>query len=163
MKIIFLDIDGVLNDRDFLDGEEPGAIITGHLVDAIDPARVELLNRIVEVTGASVVISSAWRTMLDQPSICAALEERGLRGCQVIGMTPKMRRVHHGNRARQEEIRAFLALMGDMVESFVILEDDWPMGALEHRTVRTRFEPPGGLQEHHVAQAIEILKRRRFT
>lgn len=55
-KIIFLDIDGVLNDRETLTKKYPGSGIMG-----IDPYKVLLLSRIVEATGAEIVLSSSWR------------------------------------------------------------------------------------------------------
>ncbi len=62
-EIIFLDIDGVLNGDAFLrDVQERAASIDSP--DAwklanVDPRRVEFLNRIVDVTGAEVVLSSS--------------------------------------------------------------------------------------------------------
>lgn len=55
MKILFLDIDGVMN---------------GHNVDPrvqcgeIHPYRVKLLNIVLEKTGAKIVLSSAWRYLV---------------------------------------------------------------------------------------------------
>ena len=53
-KLIFLDIDGVLNSRD----------ANAHHFCGIHADKIALLNRIVERTGAEVVISSAWRYMI---------------------------------------------------------------------------------------------------
>ncbi len=55
-KIIFLDIDGVLNNHETLAKKYRGSGIMG-----VDPYRVLLLNRIVEATGAEIVLSSSWR------------------------------------------------------------------------------------------------------
>lgn len=53
-KIIFLDIDGVLNTQATLRSSHNGII-------GIDPYRVLLLDRIIQATGAEVVLSSSWR------------------------------------------------------------------------------------------------------
>lgn len=53
-KIIFLDIDGVLNSKDTIQRSTRGVI-------GIDPYLVALLNRIVIPTGAEIVLSSSWR------------------------------------------------------------------------------------------------------
>ena len=50
-KVIFLDIDGVLNDE----GEEREKGVY------IDETRVQRLASIVEQTGAEIVLSSSWR------------------------------------------------------------------------------------------------------
>lgn len=54
MKIIFLDIDGVLNNHQF--NEVAGSCI-------IQQDSVQCLNSIMHLTGAKIVVSSAWRYM----------------------------------------------------------------------------------------------------
>lgn len=51
MKILFLDIDGVLN--------------TNH--KNIDPALCAKVERVLDATGAVVVLSSAWRNLIEAP------------------------------------------------------------------------------------------------
>ena len=64
MKVIFLDIDGVLNsiafDRERIN--EQGNI---------DETRLPLLKQILDETGALIVLSSLWRKHWDkEPSLC---------------------------------------------------------------------------------------------
>lgn len=54
-KIVFLDVDGVLNCAKYLRETARGDLV------GIDPFRVALLHRILEATGAVVVVSSSWR------------------------------------------------------------------------------------------------------
>jgi hypothetical protein len=54
MKLLFLDIDGVLNSHD----QHPNGYC------GIHPEKVMLLNGIVEKTNCKIVISSAWRYMI---------------------------------------------------------------------------------------------------
>lgn len=54
MKIIFLDFDGVLNSVSYCRlHREPGVLL--------DPARMALLRRIVDATGAEIVLSTSWK------------------------------------------------------------------------------------------------------
>ena len=51
-KIIFLDIDGVLNSETYDKNRTAGAI---------DPECAKRLNRIIKETNADIVISSSWK------------------------------------------------------------------------------------------------------
>ncbi|QAA32476.1 HAD domain-containing protein [Clostridium manihotivorum] len=56
MKIIFLDVDGVLNTEGFLN-DNPGV--------AIDYWKISILKYIIKKTGALIVMSSGWRLWFD--------------------------------------------------------------------------------------------------
>jgi hypothetical protein len=109
MKVIFLDIDGVLNvmhpDRD-----EYGRCFHPHFEDN--------LKRIIKETGAKIVISSTWRA-----SGLMVMQEmwikRQLAG-EVIDIT-----CHLKSRRRGQEIQVWLD--SNEVESYVILDDDTDM------------------------------------
>ena len=58
MKVIFLDIDGVLAHTDYLNWQ------TRH----IDPERVRFLAKIVELTDAQIVLTSTWKDGYDRQS-----------------------------------------------------------------------------------------------
>lgn len=64
LKILFLDIDGVLNSDDFYNNQRENKKeweeVTYPLTE-FDPKCIERLNRIVEETNAKIVISSDWR------------------------------------------------------------------------------------------------------
>ena len=123
MKVIFLDIDGVLN-----------VIPQGH--DAFGgifhPDFVDNLKRIIDETDAKIVISSSWRhsglqKMLDM------WEFRNLPG-EVIGVTPDLYRFldFEGERTmvRGDEIQAVLNIHPEITH-YVILDDDTDM--LKHQ------------------------------
>lgn len=66
MKVIFLDIDGVMNSGEFyrrkrLESWEWAHMAGKYISYAIDPDKVVLLNKIIAETGAVVVLSSSWR------------------------------------------------------------------------------------------------------
>jgi hypothetical protein len=56
MKVIFLDIDGVLNSEEFF-RNNPN--------QAISRSGMSILKRIVDKTGAAIVMSSGWRLWFD--------------------------------------------------------------------------------------------------
>ena len=141
MKLIFLDIDGVLNAK----GKgEPFAC-------EMDGDKIENLNYIVGASGASVVLSSSWRlTAFDD--VCQRLAEHGIR---VIGKTPAF-----GGNNRAKEILSCLEDLDGLdggVEAFVILDDQavrW--GKLQSHLVRT--VPTRGLTQANAEKALKILK-----
>lgn len=55
MKVLFLDIDGVLNDHSW-----DAAVMCGQ----IHPDKVDRLNRVLRATDARIVLSSAWRYII---------------------------------------------------------------------------------------------------
>lgn len=57
MKILFLDVDGVMNSEETLKKQT----VRDPHPSGIDPYLALLVNRIIEATGCKVVLSSAWR------------------------------------------------------------------------------------------------------
>lgn len=146
MRIVFLDFDGVLNSRRFFARSGP----IERPDDALDPAAVARVDRVIARTGAKVVISSTWRIMDPLDRIAGILRAHGFGG-EVVGATP----VVGGSRGR--EIGAWLD-QSKGVRSFVILDDDTNMGRLARRHVRTM--PEDGLLDEHVEPACRHLERR---
>jgi hypothetical protein len=56
MKVIFLDIDGVLNSQEFLQNNKN---------EPVDKRNVSILRGVIDKTGAVIVMSSAWRLWFD--------------------------------------------------------------------------------------------------
>ena len=61
MKVIFLDIDGVLNSDDYIDIAKNSQGIERH----IDIDKVKLLKKAIDETGAKTVLTSSWRNSKD--------------------------------------------------------------------------------------------------
>lgn len=61
MKVIFLDIDGVLNSDDYIDIAKNSQGIERH----IDIDKVKLLKKVIDETGAKTVLTSSWRNSKD--------------------------------------------------------------------------------------------------
>lgn len=87
MKVIFLDIDGVLNYTQWYVSDRNPGNINGQEGD-IDPMCVERVLRICKETGAKVVISSDWR--ISWEGTLMRLERMGLTRDIVIDKTPEL-------------------------------------------------------------------------
>jgi len=150
MKVVFLDLDGVLNSTDYLDNDPRATIIVVSGPEGLlAPDMVECLNRITSATGASIVMTTAWRYHLDQERLVQALERAGV-DAPVIDRTPIL-----PGETRRTEVQEWLDVHPE-VTSFVILEDGHNMGHLKPFTVYT--EEAVGLQDEHVGPAISILE-----
>lgn len=85
-KILFLDIDGVLNCNDYY---VRGTRDAPHPLSEICPLAIDHLNKIVAETGCNIVISSTWRH--SGVDYCInVLKECGFTG-MVLGITPHLR------------------------------------------------------------------------
>lgn len=145
MKILFLDIDGVLNSARWLHDKPRKTWPFEH----IDPAAVQLLNRIVEQTGCKIVISSSWRVLTPFRSLGMVLACRGFEfASHIIDQTPR-----HGFDNRGMEIQAWLNTRFDVAQ-FVIVDDDSDMAHLMPHLVKTSWQT--GMDGIH---ALEIISR----
>lgn len=187
MKIIFLDIDGVLNGWDFSEYIKyniwniiPSKKIKNfirsrsHYTD-VDKRRVKRLGKICKKTGAKVVLSSSWRNMLlhhtgkrrydfDVNKLFWDLMDKY--HIEVIGKTPKLETSYK----REDEIMAWLSEHNYEVENYVILDDedaDLQMFVDNHLVKTSHKGYAGyiacskmkwsGLANKHIKQAIQIL------
>lgn len=146
MKIIFLDIDGVLNNGDFLYNQVQTQMTAPK--ECIDRKAVMLLNQLIDETGAKVVISSSWRLFYTIEELREYLSENGFEG-EVIDYTEDLY-----TEPRGKEIKKWLDT--HKVESFVILDDDGDMAEVAPYLIQTDFYK--GLLEEHVDSAVKMLK-----
>lgn len=154
MKVIFLDIDGVLNSHAY-DRKRNWNEQTD-----IDETRLPLVKRIVDETGAKIVLSSTWR---EHWSVDTRLcDEDGIYinrtfakfGLEIYDKTPDL----GIDFDRPDEIRAWLNSAQETIESFVIIDDyRYGWGKLSDNFVKTNPNFGLGLEEEHVQKAIEIL------
>ena len=149
-KIIFLDIDGVLNSdayADYMLTEENVDIFNE---DMLDERAIVQLKKIVEATGAEIVLSSSWRWYKDtRDKVHYQLRQKGI---DFVDTTPREIDI---TMTRGAEIKAWLDDHPE-VEQFVILDDD-DLRLKEYlpNHVRTTFKY--GLTREKAAQAIKIL------
>lgn len=156
MKVIFLDIDGVLNSQQFfikLNQIYSGTGVYPAPEDKLDPELILRLNRLVMESGAKIVVSSSWRIGYHRnlAGLRELFRKRGIVG-DVLGIT-----VIDG-RIRGLQIREWLETwqrVTEPVESFVILDDDSDMGPVLDRLVKTSNET--GLTDGDVERALKML------
>lgn len=119
MKMLFLDIDGVLNSRAY-DCRRNWNEHTN-----IDETRLPLVKEIVEKTGAEIVLTSTWRRHLDGAmNACDEAGEYVVRtfakhGLRIFSKTPDFGR----GASRRDEVAAWLSVHDKTAETFVILDD----------------------------------------
>ena len=163
-KILFLDIDGVLNSARWY--TRINNIPRDRFGHAFDPAAIENLSKIIAATGADIVISSSWKCFgLD--GLRAMWKERNLPG-KVIGSTPNTisdKMLLNMNldamdevALRGLEIEEWLSLHGKKVSHYVIL-DDVDSFLASQKTHLVLTNPMEGLSKEDVAKAVGILKR----
>lgn len=129
MRLIFLDVDGVLNSK------ESAIFGTSHDVDSVYglcPHLVSLVNRLIEDTGAKVILSSTWRMCSKQ------IQRLKNAGIPISGYTPDGAVMKNGlwyADRRCYEIQNFIDWnyrvevepdlpRGTEIEDFVIIDDD---------------------------------------
>lgn len=123
MKIIFLDIDGVLNSH--YDYERYG-------FDYIDSGLVEILKGIVFATKAEIVLSSTWRLNdSDRAFVRSALRYKML---DFVGITPYLE-----SKPRAEEIKLWLENNPHVIK-YAILDDNADAGlGMEYSFFKTDY------------------------
>jgi hypothetical protein len=169
MKVIFLDIDGVLNSCDNWvhpddRGEEPTSLLWS--LHDLDPGHIEVLNTIIGATNAKVVISSSWRMAHPIDDLIDMLTTQGLKG-DVISITPILYRnlvptmdgpMPSGDpKDRGDEVEMWLKHWPDEVENFVILDDIDFDGFVQFGEKFIHIQDYTGLLKKHADQAIAIL------
>lgn len=152
MRLLFLDIDGVLNGHQ--------KVIPGSLYCGIRRDCVERLNRIIESTDCQLVISSAWRYMI----LGGAMTLKGFEYFLLTHGVDCHERVHGHTVSdelydrREHQILHYLAQFPER-PAWCVLDDD-PMGmsfgANQWRLVRT--DGTKGLTTEDADRLIAILK-----
>lgn len=106
MKIIFLDIDGVLvtTNHGFDGIKEYHSNLETHAM--FDKNAVHNLNRLIEATEARIVLSSSWRTTTTTEELESILKRGGVENARVTGATPHVN--VNGRSHRGAEISAWL-------------------------------------------------------
>jgi hypothetical protein len=153
-KVLFLDVDGVLN-RHRPVGDD-GRLIWENWVH---PELMARLNRIIDATGAVVVMSSTWRIGKRLADLRGGLGGVGFSG-RLIGATPTGRCSWHEGMPcsaghRGAEIAHWLSEHQGRVGNFVILDDESDMGRLREHLVQVDWQ--SGLSDGDVERAIARL------
>lgn len=149
MKIIFLDIDGVLNGNLFVPKDDRAGVL-------IDDTRLDLIKHIVDATDAKIVLSSSWREHWEKNETECDDTGRKIneifaaKGLSVFDKTSK----YHND--RKQEIIDWLQEHPD-VSDFVVIDD----GFFEEEILKNHFVLTSklrfGIDEDDVNKAISIL------
>ena len=174
MKVLFLDIDGVLNNAtDFFELKSIGHPIN-HRCEVMNRGLVCLLSDIITKTDAKIVISSTWREIMVLEQIYDILLAHDFqhgRDC-IIGKTPSHRRGMSDNPMwhRGREIAEYLE--NNEVEKFIIFDDhdEAIMDAGFQKTSTSEAEgdnfihtnAANGLNVYDRQRAINILGRNAY-
>lgn len=154
MKVIFLDVDGVLNS------------VLDNNAASVDEKRVALLEELVRKTGAAVVLSSGWRFWFDDDMRPATEEARHFdamlraHGVVLYGKTPdlgteEIKRSREFSAVKAKEIKAWLGARDD-IESYVVL-DDLDLKDEEVNLRRISVDGSAGLAENDISLAAKML------
>lgn len=150
MRVVFLDIDGVLNT---LETSPSLGWIIQRPRDGIEARFVERLESVCRRGEAKIVLSSSWRTFLPRHGhdVAAVLRDAGI-DAELVGVTPRE------PWRRGEQIAAWLAEHPE-VQRYVVLDDNDDMEALPpERVVIT--ESTQGLTWADADRAVLILQGR---
>ncbi len=156
MKIVFLDIDGVLN----CEGSRSRCV--GYR--GIDDKKVKTLAKIVKATGAEIVLISTWKddwrkTDKARQGILANYLDKKMKKQGLVVLDKTRDCIGERYLSRGEGILDYLT--SNKVETYVILDDyqfDYDSCGLTDNYVKTD-NYNGGLTEDLANKAIEILKR----
>lgn len=168
MKILFLDIDGVLNSERW-NQEHEQKICEGVLIDR---TKIDLLSGIIMKTGAEIVLHSGWKFWLDEflnplrkesEILMQLLSDQGMKIYDVTPdfSTEEIRRTRKFSRVKAKEILGWLELHSE-VTGWAVLDDlDLHNDVVEEKQVKT--DAKVGLTQENVVQVIEKLNGARVS
>lgn len=149
MRVLFLDIDGVLNSTKtcVAFGGYPMEL---HHQQAFDRAAIGLLQRLCDSSGVQVVLSSAWRKHCRWDDAGKAF------GLPIISATPDL-----CGQPRGAEIAAWLAEHPE-VKEFVILDDDADM-LPEQKPRFVQTNPEEGMSWANFCKVCDLFNESEYA
>ncbi len=154
MKVIFLDFDGVMDTAYYghILGKE-GLPYHDEFGAVFDPSCVRNLKEIIDRTGAEIVVTSSWKSLMNYKDLLDMWKKRGLPG-YVMDATPSSSECKH----RGDEIDAWLKECKDECQ-YIILDDIDESNFNEHQLSRLIVvNPYHGLDNEVAEKAIKILE-----
>ena len=157
IKVVFLDVDGVLNCQDT---EETCGDYIG-----IEDTKVTLLKQIIDATGAAIILISSWKEgwtsnpnfKITQDELATYLDKKLAKQGLVI-----QSKTFDGNSNRGKGIIRFIDKqkeIGINIDKYIILDDemfDYLEVDIAEHLIKTSF-CGNGLELKHVKRAIEAL------
>lgn len=161
MKVIFLDVDGVLNSEPYFD-TIPRELKNVFCENEICKIYVQQLKRIIDKTNAKIVLCSTWRVgkKNNHPLYLYLVEKLAEFNMEIYDITEKI------DCDRPFEIKKYLNKHND-IENFVIVEDDFKKEEYEKYNIEkylfhTNFYGKSiektGLNETLANKIIDFLK-----
>jgi hypothetical protein len=165
MKVLFLDVDGVLNSRDSFvrnhqlwidNGSKANDQVRCWPLGHLDVELIKRLNAICELTGCYIVLSSSWRTICELSDFSGWLKQKGfLFSDRFVGQTCHFA-LSGAENCRGMEIKDWLDKHIE-VTSYVILDDDSFDIIKVHPSNFVHTDCNVGLQDEQVEKAVKIL------
>lgn len=163
MKILFLDIDGVLNAHEPFDREVGSCRIYYD--------KVQRLNHVLRKTGAVIVLSTAWRYLILNGNMKLSgfdwlLRSHGVLGNRIIGHTAADT-IHDGtwngvagtwpiHNERGKQITGWLARNQEQVDYYAVV-DDLDLGIREEKHPFVQTDGKVGLTDTNADELIALL------
>ena len=156
MKILFLDVDGVITHQHYINKD----------LENIDKEKVELVAEIVKATGAKIVLTSSWKEGYNKQTgekkwyyriLEATLAEFGL---SIYDTTNYIRFEDVGLWRRERPLEIIDWAIDKTIDNYVILDDDdWEYGRFNMGNHWVITSSEFGINSIDVRTAIEILNR----
>ena len=150
MKIIFLDFDGVMDTSYFAHILSKKGMPCSDLYGTVfDPDCIKNLKEIIENTGANIVVTSSWKSLMSFKELLEMWKHRKLPG-QIIDTTPNRKR-------RGDEIDDWLNECDEECQ-YVIIDDLNESNFSEHQKPRLVIvNPVYGIDKEVSEKAKRIL------
>lgn len=148
MKVIFLDVDGVLYSNEYIVERTHAIGRKLHLDERLDDDCINILKQLVDITGAKIVVTSSWK-ISDLDILTYRLKQHGV---EIYDVTK-----NYGDE-RGREIREWLSKT--QVSKYVIIDDDI-FKDFDDEQLQYLVQPSmyhgRALNETHIAQVLNIL------
>lgn len=160
-KLIFLDVDGVINPLVNIRIKKMRGEPTSSYYIQLPGDKLYRLRKIIDGTGAKIILSSSWRigydrsTMTPSPSVINLNTQLQRYGMYIYGFTPL-----DYNRNRGKEISMYLKLYErrfGYIPKYIIIDDELSDILGRHRGHCVKTTSLLGLQDEHVNIAINLL------
>jgi len=144
-KYIYLEFDGVLNTEQYqADLAVAGMSGKDKYGPLFDPDTVRQLNRLIETTGADIIVTSSWRYVYDKNTLYEMWAERGLPDTRVVILDRKFEGISKDKHQKYVP--------------YVYIDDEYKCSDSE-REFLIQTDPVKGLSASDVDRAIAILNR----
>lgn len=151
MKVIFLDIDGVLNSQEWYTERMEKESSYDYPFDEFSPELVRRFNKIIEKSKADIVVSSTWRIGRSLPELRDLFRFVGIKG-NVIGKTSSNE--FRGDYVRGKEIKQWLEEQREEIQYVIIDDDNDMLPEQQEHFIKTTWMY--GIEEKH---EIEVIKK----